>query len=297
MAGSARHAHRLHERIGESQGQPNSSPNGISQQDVAWILSAGRTGSSWLAAMMEDAFGLTQWFEPRIGNFFDEKWMKSQGGKGFVFHRDHEGEWLPAVRSFILTAASTRFHADSLVIKETGGSMNAGVLLRALPESKVVLLSRDPRDVCASWQDAYSEGGWRDVQSRKGGRGNPLERQGPDEHVRRRAENYARIMEPALAAFEAHEGQKVFISYEELVEDAAEGLTRIADSLGYPTEKVGEVASAHAFENMPAEKQGAGQFYRKGKAGTYSEDLTQEQVETVEKVCGPLMQRLGYSLT
>ena len=289
--GSARQARHLHRRIDELQRE-----SGIGEQDVAWILSAGRTGSSWLAAMMEDAFGLTQWFEPRIGNFFDREWMRQQGGRGFVFHRKHEREWLPAVRAFILTAASARFpRAQSLVIKETGGSMNADILLGALSESKAVLLPRDPRDVCASWQDAYSEGGWRDVQSRKGGRSNPLAKQGPDEHARRRAENYVRVMEPALRAFEAHEGPKVSVSYEELVEDTEKSLTRIATSLGYSTDNIEKTARAHSFENMPSDKQGAGKFYRKGKAGTYHEDLAPEQIRIVEEVCGPLMKELGYS--
>jgi hypothetical protein len=39
--------------------------------------------------------------------------------------------------------------------------VGAVLLAEALPESRMVLLVRDPRDYTASWVDAHKEGGWR----------------------------------------------------------------------------------------------------------------------------------------
>ena len=38
--------------------------------------------------------------------------------------------------------------------------MGAPLLMEALPESRMILLVRDPRDVAASTLDAAKEGGW-----------------------------------------------------------------------------------------------------------------------------------------
>ena len=64
-----------------------------------------------------------------------------------------------------LDGANARFpeitEREYLITKEPGGSVGAVLLAEALPESRMVLLVRDPRDYTASWLDARKEGGWR----------------------------------------------------------------------------------------------------------------------------------------
>jgi hypothetical protein len=53
------------------------------------------------------------------------------------------------------------------MIKEPNGSVGAPLLTEVLPESRMILLVRDPGDVISSLLDAAREGGWL-YESREG---------------------------------------------------------------------------------------------------------------------------------
>ena len=48
-----------------------------------------------------------------------------------------------------------------MVIEEPNGSIRAPLMMEALPESRMILLVRDPKDVVAFAPDARREGSWR----------------------------------------------------------------------------------------------------------------------------------------
>src|SRR5215204_7406072 len=141
--------------------------SGIRPENIVWIFGAGRTGSTWLSNMMGELKGHTVWFEPWVGALFDPYHLRLEDRKGkhFIFSPRYRKTWLGSIRAFVLEGADARFPEAAeannyLVIKEPGGSVGATLLIEALPESRMVLLVRDPRDVVASWNDAHREGGW-----------------------------------------------------------------------------------------------------------------------------------------
>ena len=83
--------------------------------------------------------------------------------ENFILGGDKE-LWLNPVRRFVLDSASVRFpervDGGYLVIKEPHGTLGAPLLSKALPESRMILLVRDPRDVISSKMDAAREGSW-----------------------------------------------------------------------------------------------------------------------------------------
>jgi len=70
-------------------------------------------------------------------------------------------------------------------------------------------------------------------------------------------------------------------------------MRHIYEKLEIPAEErdLARVVEKHAWENIPDGKKGAGKFYRKGSPGGWAENLTPEQVETVESITAPLLQR------
>jgi hypothetical protein len=265
---------------------------GIRPENVVWIFGAGRTGSTWLSRMMGDLRGHTVWFEPWVGALFDPYHLRLEDRKGkhFILSPKYRSTWLRSIRNFVLDGAGARFPEVSkdgyLVIKEPGGSVGAALLMEALPESRMVLLVRDPRDVVASWEDARKEGGWRDKEKR--------ERNRPPIPVDWRAKKYLQNVGEAKKAYDLHEGRKVLVRYEELRADTLGSMRRIYSALEIPVDD-GELIRAvekHSWENIPEEEKGEGKFYRKATPGGWREDLTPEQVKTVEKITAPLLEEL-----
>jgi hypothetical protein len=275
-------------RLGEGEA------GGIRPENIVWIFGAGRTGSTWLAAMMGEMEGHAVWFEPWVGALFDPYHLRLEHRKGgnFILSPRYRSTWLGSIRSFVLEGARARFPetggADGyLVIKEPGGSVGSVLLMEALPESRMILLVRDPRDVAASWMDAHREGSWEDERIKE--KNLPPSGTGA---IDERARRYLRNVGEAKRAYDLHEGRKVLVRYEELRADALGTMRRIYSTLGIPAEE-GEILRAvkkHAWENIPEEQKGEGKFYRKATPGGWREDLTPEQAGMVESITAPLLQ-------
>jgi hypothetical protein len=263
---------------------------------MIWIFGTGRTGSTWLAAMMEEPEGHEVWFEPRVGTVFDPKRFQRHGGKHFILASQYKDVWLRSIRNFILDGANARFPGLAggyLTVKEPGGSVGAGVIMEALPESGMVLLIRDPRDVVASWLDATRKGGWQTRRRGEGGRrAESLAETNPNAFVRRHADAYLQHVGSARRAYEAHDGRKVVVRYEDLRADTLGTIKRMYEELNVPVEeaRLAKAVEKHSWENIPEEEKGQGKFYRKATPEAWREDLTRRQVKTVERITAPLLE-------
>ena len=272
------------------------SVGGIAPENMIWIFGTGRTGSTWLAAMMEEPEGHDVWFEPRVGTVFDPQRFQRHGGKHFILASQYKDVWLRSIRNFILDGANARFpelDGGYLAVKEPGGSVGAGLIMEALPESGMVLLIRDPRDVVASWLDATRKGGWQTRRRGEGGRrAESLAETKPNAFVRRHANAYLQHVGSARRAYEAHEGRKVVVRYEDLRADTLGTMKRMYGELNVPVEEVrlAKAVEKHSWENIPEEEKGQGKFYRKATPEAWREDLTRRQVKTVERITAPLLE-------
>jgi hypothetical protein len=272
------------------------SAGGVSPENMIWIFGTGRTGSTWLAAMMEEPEGHEVWFEPRVGTIFDPQRFQRHGGKHFILASQYKDVWLRSIRNFILDGANARFPelaGGYLAVKEPGGSVGSGLIMEALPESGMVLLIRDPRDVVASWLDATRKGGWQTRRRGEGGRrAESLAETKPNAFVRRHADAYLQHVGSARRAYEAHAGRKVVVRYEDLRADTLGTMKHMYSELGVPVEeaRLAEAVEKHSWENIPEEEKGQGKFYRKATPEAWREDLTRRQVKTVERITAPLLE-------
>lgn len=278
----------------------------IPPANVLWIFGAARTGSTWLASMMGDLEGYDVWREPLIGQLFGDLYYvrgshrKNSEGKHFALVDNRKDVWLPSIRSFVLRGIDGRFRKKKgeeryLVIKEPNGSVGAPLLMEALPESRMILLVRDPRDVVVSLLDAYKEGGWL---AREGAMGalskDGLADRDPDAFVEKAAEMYALFMGNAKDAFESHQGLKALVRYEDLVADTLGVMKRLFSTLDIPVENdsLVRVVEDRSWDRIAEDAKGEGNFYRKAFSGGWREDLTPAQARIVEEKTASLLREL-----
>ena len=275
---------------------------GVEPEKILWIFGSGRSGSTWLSSMMGDLTGQTLWGEPWVGtlfgNFYYSNDERRRNNPQFILGR-HKQNWLGSIRYFVLNAAAVTFPNlgdDYLVIKEPNGSIGAPLLMEALPESRMILLIRDPRDVVASSLDARREGSWHYQRNKERlhNEGKEPPKKGSVAFAESRAQNYLRGMGNAKKAYDAHEGPKILVRYEELRADTLGTMKRIYSELDAKVdeEELARIVEKYSWENIPEEKKGEGKFYRKGKPDSWKEDLTEEQAAAVERVTAPLLKEL-----
>jgi hypothetical protein len=269
---------------------------GINPENIVWIFGTARVGSTWLAAMMSDLEGYTMWREPRVGALFGHYYYmrprdEDSRDKHFIMGLNRE-VWLRSIRSFTLDAANAAFSEEErngyLVVKEPNGSIGAPLIMEALPESRMIFVVRDPRDVVASGLDAAKEGNWAaNVMNNAA-----LADKQPDAFVEERATHYLKFAGNAKKAYEAHKGRKVLVKYEDLKADTFAVMKHIYSTLQMPfdPEELAQVVEKRSWENVPEHKKGEGKFYRKASPGGWREDLTERQIETVERITAPLLE-------
>ncbi len=272
---------------------------GVNPANILWIFCVARSGSTWLAEMMGDVSAHKVWKEPRVGHLFGEFYVNTPREKtrsaNFIMGSPIRDGWISAIRHFVLTGARHTFPflgpEDYLVVKEPGGGVGAPFLMEALPESRMILLVRDPRDVVASSLDATRKDSWQKWGGREGVRSLSDER--PEAVARRSAKKYLRNMENARQAYEDHDGPKAVVLYEDLRADTLGTMRRLYSDIGLEVDQdeLARAVQRHAWEAIPEDMKGQGKFYRKASPGGWREDLTPKQARIVEEITGPVMDK------
>jgi len=275
--------------------------NSIRPENIVWVFGNAKTGSTWLAFMMEEIKAHTVWREPYVGELFGRLYYNWVGERHFqtehfILGGPQKESWLKSMRSFVLSEANVRFpeaaNGGYLVIKEPNGSIGAPLLMEALPESRMIFLIRDPRDVVASRLDSAKKGSYLyERRVKEGGGRTAMFDIEADTLVESAATRYLQNIGNVREAYEAHKGHKVFVRYEDLRPNTLESMKRIYSTLGIAVDE-GELARAvekHSWEAIPKEEKGEGKFRRKAKPGGWQEDLTPEQAEVVRRITAPLL--------
>ncbi len=157
------------------------------------------------------------------------------------------------------------------------GDQSTAGLLGMLPDTRYIVLSRDPRDVYCSWQSYTAR---PDVIAN-----NPSMRPPGAEQL---AHSWSNYYDSALRYLP----HKIHVRYPDLVARTAAELQRVMDFLGVPLAPEQEAAldqsrlfSEHGTSASP-----------ESSLGRWRTDLGEQERAVIESVCGELMQQLGYAL-
>jgi hypothetical protein len=268
-------------------------------KQLIWMFGSPRTGSTWLSKIMAELENQERWHEPYVGLLFGSFLYERLEGNdqlpnspAFIMGEPHREVWLRSIRNFVLEGARVRYpklrEDQYLVVKEPNGSIGAPLLLEATPDSRLIFLIRDPRDVVASRLDAFRKGSWT-RQDRDYGTDEEL-----NEFTRHLAEEYSKVVSQVEKAYEAHPpGRKTIVRYEDLIHDAIDTLKNMYAALGIEVDE-GQLEAAvakHSWTQIPDSEKGSGKFYRKAEPGGWKDDLSAEQIRLIEDITGPILSK------
>jgi hypothetical protein len=287
---------------------------------LIWIVGSSRSGSTWLTKMLASHDSVVPIDDPHIGHHLSVwrpislAWgtadrlpeLKTLGEvKGrhddYFFNDRYRDAWAPALRDLILArfgaqaddiAAGRGAPAEHVVVKDPGASGVAQLVSELFPESKLVFLLRDGRDVVDSWLDAYRDGAWGVKEGTYA-----LSAEGRLAFLRWQATVWLYRTEAVERAFASHDpSRRRLIRYEDLREDpesVLEGLCRDFE-IRTTREQVAEIAAEHSYEEVPESDRGDGERIRKAEPGSWRQNLSASERAAVNRIIGPKLRELGY---
>jgi hypothetical protein len=287
---------------------------------LAWIFGSSRSGSTWLLRMLSGIervipiddphighhLGIwrpiplawaTAKEPPKLGTLADYKRKK----RDYLFSDRYADTWIPQLRELI----STRFEAQAaediaeagdidrpIVVVKEPGSHAADTIMDLFPDSALIFLLRDGRDVVDSWLDAYRDGSWATDEGAYG-----LDDAGRPALISWQSSVWLHRTEVVQETYARTDpDRRVMIRYEEMREDPVTALQRISDLLGIEAsrDQLGAIASANEFSRVPETHKGKGREIRRAEPGGWATHMSREEIIAMHEILAVKLEELGY---
>jgi hypothetical protein len=234
---------------------------------------------------------------PKLGTLADYKRQK----RSYLFSDHYREAWMPQLRELI----ATRFEAQAveyieenggierpLVVVKEPGSHAADTIMELFPDSLLIFLLRDGRDVVDSWLDAYRDGSWATDEGAY-----PLDDTGRPALIKWQSSVWLHRTEVVQQTYaQTDPDRRVMIRYEEMRADPVTALDRIARLLGVEAGRkdLERIAVANEFDRVPSSERGSGQEIRQAKPGGWAEHMSDEEIAMMHDILGEKLDELGY---
>ncbi len=285
---------------------------------LAWIFGSSRSGSTWLLRMLSSLEDIAPIDDPHLGHHLGVwrpislAWATAEhppalttldrvkhDKDSYFFSDRYRTAWEPALRRLIVArfdaevADARRAHRrEPLVVVKEPGSHVADVLMTLFPESRMIFLLRDGRDVVDSWLAAYRQGSWALDEGAF-----PVTGAGREALVRWQSAVWAFRTAVVQRVYDEHPAdRRVLVRYEDLVADPARELARICAHLPLDAsaDVLADVAARHAYTSVPRAAKGDEKEIRSATPGGWHDNLTPAEHDVMHEVMGARLAELGY---
>ena len=176
-----------------------------------------------------------------------------------------------------------------IVFKLPNDSHGADFIMRAFPQSHMIFLIRDGRDVMRSRFSPFASS---------------ILANSKDPELRRYAIAYYSHLwnfqvDITRQAFDAHEEpRRIFLRYEDMRADPVKVIADVYSRLGIPatSEEVVRVAQESQLENRPESERGSDKPRQEGRVGGYKQSFSDAEISLMNAIMGPNLRQYGYSL-
>ncbi len=180
------------------------------------------------------------------------------------------------------------------VLKEPNSSHAAGLIMSLVPESRLIFLVRDGRDVIDSFLDALTGDSW---WTRAFGGVDDSDERWRLDAIHQHARLWLYQTETVQQAFADHDPERrSLVRYEELLARPVETLGELLGSMGLSVgdEDLQKVVARQSFSANPREERGSGKVVRAATPGLWREHMTPAEQQLVSELLGEKLEELGY---
>jgi len=259
----------------------------ILEKKMVWVFGSPRSGTTWFCSQLLNHPENIIWYEPDIGIHLavmaDNKITKNneptferiydEHGKrdAYFFSEKHKENWMPALRKLILIRAFSEAQTvdKNLIIKEPVGAQASEIIMECFPNSKLIFLVRDGRDVVDSRMDMHGKDTWAKLQPLKS-------EQDRKRKIRWYSFQWKQIMERMNLAYQQHQPSLRFlIKYEDLRKDTFSVLKKVYEFLNIKIndQELKNIVHTYNFENIDDSLKGKGKFFRKATPGSWKNNF------------------------
>jgi Sulfotransferase family len=270
-----------------------------STKQFLFIIGAPRSGTSWLQLMLGACPSVSTTVELRVFSRYIHPWIEAWKEESSNIN---EGRWyqgLPVLwteeefYNFLYEFLEkvyqpvwmTKPQATHILDKHPAYSLFVDEINLLIPNALFIHIIRDGRDVAASLMAAKKQigFGYDTIQASAAGWKKHVQ------SARRASQYYGRYLE---------------IKYEDLVEDGINLLKSVFDFCGLDAtvDNITDIYNTHSFEKIKAQRMSPVEglkapegHYRKGKAGTWREELKPKEKYLFDQIAGDLLKELGYA--
>lgn len=276
----------------------------VLERNITWVFASPRSGTTWLTTKLL-SYQTVVLNEPKVAVHLGipeivgkkrTKALSDKKRKDYFFSEEFKNSWKKNLRKLILNRifSQIRNTSQKIIIKEPHGDMGYGLLAEVLPNSKMIILLRDGRDIIDSQVAAFSKGGWMSTKS-----GLELSAENRKDFIEKKSNQWNSVVKELLKVYNDKEKDlKLLLKYEDLRFKTKELLPTIFDFVGIPinSKKIEKMVQKYSFENIPAEKKGQGKAIRSASPGKWEKNFNDKEKKIMNKIMKKSLKKLGYIL-
>lgn len=277
------------------------------EKNIVWVFGPVRGGTTWLGSQLLSYQTYTM-FEPKITRLIGDwrQWIVQNGKKidrqgaqkDYIFSLQYKKTWIYHLRKLILNRIYSQFpdFSKKIILKEPLGKGGSDIMSECLPNSKIIIIVRDGRDIIDSRLDAVrDQNSWGVKQE-----GNkPMAEDRKMTFIRNNSIQYVTLIEDLMSMHSNHDKKlRIMVRYEDLRNNTVEELSKIYQFLGIDIarNKLEEIVEKYSFENIPSQSKGKGKFNRYATPGKWKENFNEEEKKLMKSIMENTLKKLNYEI-
>ena len=269
------------------------------EKKMVWVFGSMRSGTTWLALKLLEHEDNISWNEPFIGNNLNQMRhfaKDSQKGRSDYFFSDHHKNQLhKGIRRLILdrTYSQSGNIEKNIIIKEPSGSIGSDIIANCLPDSKMIFLLRDGRDIVDSMIDAHKPNSWWKELA-------PIKNQEERiEKIKEYSEMWKTVTKMVQKAYDNHNSNlRLLVKYEDLIKNTLSELRKIYSFVGIDIsgEELQKKIKKHSFSKIPESEKGSGKFARAASPGGWRKNFSEKEQKVMNKMLKDSLKKYDYEI-